>query len=67
MTIQEAVAKLPDIQRAVILLFYYHDMTQKDMAEILDIPIGTVKSRLHKAIQRLKEEWERDDDETRSL
>ncbi len=67
MTIREAVVKLPDIQRAVILLFYYHDMTQKDMAEILDIPIGTVKSRLHKAIQRLKEEWERDDDETRSL
>lgn len=60
MTIRDAIAKLPDIQRAVILLFYYHDMTHEDIAEILEIPKGTVKSRLHKAIQRLKEELEED-------
>ncbi|PPA69472.1 hypothetical protein C4B60_16010 [Jeotgalibacillus proteolyticus] len=48
------------MERAVILLFYYHDMTHKQMAEVLDIPIGTVKSRLHRAIQKLKEEWEGD-------
>lgn len=56
LTIRDAVARLPDKQRAVILLFYYHDMTQEDIAEILDIPKGTVKSRLHKAIQSLKDE-----------
>lgn len=67
MTIREAVTKLPDIQRAVILLSYYHDMTQKEIADILGIPLGTVKSRLHKAIQRLKAEWEEDDDESGSL
>lgn len=56
LTIREAVAKLPEIQRAVILLFYYHDVTQEDIAHILEIPVGTVKSRLHKAVHRLKAE-----------
>ncbi|OAS82755.1 RNA polymerase subunit sigma-70 [Metabacillus litoralis] len=61
MTIREAVAKLPEIQRAVILLFYYHDMPQEEIAKILGIPKGTVKSRLHIAIKRLKEELEGDE------
>ncbi|WP_156323938.1 RNA polymerase sigma factor [Bacillus sp. JCM 19034] len=56
LTIREAVAKLPEIQRAVILLYYYHDLTQEDISNILQIPIGTVKSRLHNAIGRLKDE-----------
>jgi RNA polymerase sigma-70 factor, ECF subfamily len=56
LTIRDALARLPDKQRAVILLFYYHDMTHEDISNILDIPKGTVKSRLHKAIQSLKEE-----------
>jgi RNA polymerase sigma-70 factor (ECF subfamily) len=56
MTIRDAVAKLPEIQRAVILLFYYHDMPQEEITKILGIPKGTVKSRLHMAIKRLKEE-----------
>jgi RNA polymerase sigma-70 factor (ECF subfamily) len=67
MTIREAVAKLPEIQRAVILLFYYHDMPQEEIAKILGIPKGTVKSRLHVAIKRLKEELEGDEYESRSL
>jgi len=33
-------------------------MTQDEIADVLEIPKGTVKSRLHHAIQRLKEEWE---------
>lgn len=56
LTVRDAVARLPYKQRGVILLFYYHDMTYEDIAGILDIPKGTVKSRLHKAIQRLKDE-----------
>ena len=57
-TIRDAVAKLPELQRAVILLAYYHDMTRKEIAEILQIPIGTVKSRLYTAMKSLKEELE---------
>lgn len=56
MTIRDAVAKLPDIERAVVLLFYYHDMPQIEIAQILAIPTGTVKSRLHRAVRQLKEE-----------
>ncbi|WP_139785699.1 RNA polymerase sigma factor [Cytobacillus gottheilii] len=67
MTIREAVAKLPEKQRAVILLFYYHDMSQDEIAKILEIPQGTVKSRLHRAITSLKEELEEDEYESRSL
>lgn len=67
LTIREAIAKLPDKQRAVILLFYYHDMKHEEIAGILNIPKGTVKSRLHTAIQSLKIELEDDFNESRSL
>ncbi|KOP84009.1 RNA polymerase sigma factor [Cytobacillus solani] len=67
LTIREAISNLPDKQRAVILLFYYHDMKHEEIAEILTIPKGTVKSRLHTAIQSLKVELEDDFNESRSL
>ncbi|WP_338029614.1 RNA polymerase sigma factor [Gracilibacillus alcaliphilus] len=54
LTVQSAILQLPDEQRAVILLTYYHDMPQKDISEILDIPIGTVKSRLYTSLRKLK-------------
>ncbi|WP_240377451.1 RNA polymerase sigma factor [Bacillus piscicola] len=57
-TIREAIAKLPDTQRAVVLLYYYHELSQDEVAQILAIPKGTVKSRLHVAIKRLREELE---------
>ena len=66
-TIREAIAKLPEIQRAVVLLFYYHDMPQEEIAKVLGIPKGTVKSRLHIAIKKLKEELGGDEYESESL
>jgi len=62
LTIQEAILQLPDKQRAVILLVYYHDLPQEEIAQILSIPLGTVKSRLHNAIKTLKEELKEDFD-----
>lgn len=53
-TVQTAIQHLPEEQRAVILLTYYHDLTQKDISEVLEIPIGTVKSRLHASLKKLK-------------
>jgi len=61
--VRDAIDTLPDIQRAVIILFYYHDVPQRDIATILKIPKGTVKSRLHAAIQKLKQELEVEDNE----
>jgi RNA polymerase sigma-70 factor, ECF subfamily len=45
--------RLPAPQREVVVLRYYHDLSEDDVATILDIPKGTVKSRLHQAIARL--------------
>ena len=54
LTIQEAIKQLPKEHRAVVLLTYYHDLPQKEIGEILSIPVGTVKSRLHAALKTLK-------------
>ncbi|UUI03622.1 RNA polymerase sigma factor [Oceanobacillus jeddahense] len=60
MWVQQAIADLPDKQRAIILLVYYADLPQNEIASILDIPIGTVKSRLHKAMNTLKNDLKED-------
>lgn len=50
----ELINKLGYSLRVVAILFYYEDLPQKDIAEILDIPVGTVKSRLSKVRSELK-------------
>ena len=50
----EAVCRLPADSRAVVALFYYENMTEHEIAKILGIPRGTVKSRLSRARARLK-------------
>ena len=49
------LAALPEPQRAVVLLRYYEDLGEDEVAEILGCPRGTVKSRLHGALRRLTE------------
>jgi RNA polymerase sigma-70 factor (ECF subfamily) len=46
--VEEAVAALPTEYRAVVLLNFMEDMSYKEIAEILEIPMGTVMSRLHR-------------------
>ncbi len=50
-----ALETLPEAQRAVVLLHYMNDYRQSEIADFLDIPIGTVKSRLYHARQSMKE------------
>jgi RNA polymerase sigma-70 factor (ECF subfamily) len=45
------LAALPDRLREVIVLRYYHDLGEAEIAELLEIPRGTVKSRLHAALR----------------
>jgi RNA polymerase sigma-70 factor (ECF subfamily) len=47
--------QLPEAQREVVILRYYHDLTEEQVAGILDCPKGTVKSRMHNALTRLGE------------
>ncbi len=52
--LQTAVAALPAAQRAVVELTFYHGCSQAEIAEMLDCPEGTVKSRMFHARQRLR-------------
>jgi RNA polymerase sigma-70 factor (ECF subfamily) len=47
------VAALPDAQRSALVLRYYHDLGEAEIADILGCPRGTVKSRLHHAVATL--------------
>lgn len=50
----EALQRLGDIYRQVLVLRYYQDLKLEEIALILEIPLGTVKSRLSTAIQHLR-------------
>lgn len=55
--IRATVDKLPDFLRQVLILAYYQGMRYRDIADVLEIPVGTVKSRLHAALVKLQEIW----------
>lgn len=50
------IARLPPRQRALIALRFYEDQTYEQIGETLDMPIGSVKSGLHRALKNLKEQ-----------
>ncbi len=52
--VQKYIADLPDNYRSVILLHDTEDLTGSQIAELLDLPLATVKMRLHRARQRLQ-------------
>ena len=52
--VQLAVSNLPLPQRVVVVLYYLNDLSVQEIAEILDVPVGTIKSRLHYGRQTLK-------------
>ena len=57
---RRAVDQLPHELRSVILLIFFHRFKYQEAAEALDIPLGTVKSRVHRALLLLNESWWRD-------
>jgi RNA polymerase sigma-70 factor (ECF subfamily) len=56
--IREFLAQLPAKYRVVLILRHLHDMTYEEMAEILTVPIGTIKTHLFRARNLLKERLE---------
>jgi RNA polymerase sigma-70 factor (ECF subfamily) len=57
-TLRKAVAALPPKQRTVVVLFYMNDVSVEEISAILEIPEGTVKSRLYYARRALRERLE---------
>jgi len=55
--VQNIVRNMPDNLRVVLLLSYFQGFAYKDIAEILGLPLGTVKSRLHAAVKRFAKLW----------
>lgn len=55
--LHDAIGKLPPALRDVIHLVYFQDMKYREAAEALNIPVGTVKSRMHAAVAKLNEAW----------
>ena len=50
-----AIAALPELQRETLLLRLQQELSYEEIAEVLGVPIGTVRSRLHGAVRRLQE------------
>jgi RNA polymerase sigma-70 factor (ECF subfamily) len=55
--IRQAMEELPEHLRSVVHLVYYQGLKYREAAEVLSVPVGTVKSRLHAAILKLNEVW----------
>lgn len=55
--VRAAVLDLPESLRTALNLVYYQGLKYREAADILEIPVGTVKSRLHAAILKLHEAW----------
>ena len=53
--LDRALATLPPRQRALVVLRYYEDLTERDAAAVLGVSVGTVKSQTHHALRRLRE------------
>lgn len=60
--VSRAVAQLPEYQRAMIVLYHSEMMSYEEIAQALDLPIGTVKSRLNRARLSLRELLLKDDE-----
>lgn len=61
--VRSVVDQLPEMLRSVVVLVYYQGLKYRDAAEILQVPVGTVKSRLHTAIHRLTDLWNQRNEE----
>jgi RNA polymerase sigma-70 factor (ECF subfamily) len=53
----QVIANMPESLREILILAYFNRFSYKQMAEILSIPIGTVKSRLHTAVARFAKDY----------
>jgi RNA polymerase sigma-70 factor (ECF subfamily) len=65
--LERGFRRLPPEQRAVLVLHHYLGFSDGDAADVLDIPLGTLKSRLNRATQALRAALEADERQVRLL
>jgi RNA polymerase sigma-70 factor (ECF subfamily) len=53
--IQDSIQKLPPTLRETLIMAYYQDLKYREIADALNVPVGTIKSRLHAAIAKLQQ------------
>lgn len=56
-TLASALAQIPEEQRAAIELAYFYGMSHSDIAEYLQVPLGTIKTRIRQGMQKLRSAW----------
>jgi len=59
-TLRSVMDELPTEQRELIELVYFYGMSHSDLSETLDIPLGTVKTRIRLGMQKLRQAWGQD-------
>jgi RNA polymerase sigma-70 factor (ECF subfamily) len=57
--VRQVVQAMPEHLRTPLLLAYFHQHPYKQIAEILDVPLGTVKSRVHAAVAFFAASWKK--------
>jgi len=57
MMVRQIISEMPENLREILILSYFNQFSYKQMAEMLSIPIGTIKSRLHTAVAVFAKEW----------
>lgn len=57
--VQTVIQSMPSQDRQVLVLSFYHEMTYQEIADILGIPLGTIKSRMRNAMSRARKELQK--------
>jgi RNA polymerase sigma-70 factor (ECF subfamily) len=65
--VRTAVAQLPEHLRSVVVMVYNQGLKYREVADVLKLPVGTIKSRLHTAIQKLHETLGRSEQDREDL
>jgi len=64
--VRDAVASLPDTYRHAVLLVHVHELSYREAAQVLGVPLGTIKSRMNSAYIMLRSRLEEADELVRS-
>lgn len=56
-TLDDLIHQLETKEKSVIILRFYNDLTVKQTSEILELPLGTVKTTLYRALEKLRKIW----------